>query len=173
MIVAKKDYNLPKHPEVTEVSNLEVIKLCTSLTSRELVSCRFAWKHYYWFLTDEGIEYLREYLHLPEDSVPNTLKKSTRPTAPPGRPQQDDRPPRRERFSRSGDHDDYRGGGGGGGRPRGFGRGAPPRQSLPPTAPPPPPSEEGQQPPLSQDRGYLRGLASGGGTTVLSAKDAE
>ena len=57
VIVAKKDYNLPKHPEVTEVSNLEVIKLCTSLTSRELVSCRFAWKHYYWFLTDEGIEY--------------------------------------------------------------------------------------------------------------------
>ena len=56
VIVAKKDYNLPKHPEVTEVSNLEVIKLCTSLTSRELVSCRFAWKHYYWFLTDEGIE---------------------------------------------------------------------------------------------------------------------
>merc|ERR1719310_2143812 len=82
VIVAKKDYNLPKHPEVTEVSNLEVIKLCTSLTSRELVSCRFAWKHYYWFLTDEGIEYLREYLHLPEDSVPNTLKKSTRPAAP-------------------------------------------------------------------------------------------
>ena len=130
VIVAKKDYNLPKHPEVTEVSNLEVIKLCTSLTSRELVSCRFAWKHYYWFLTDEGIEYLREYLHLPEDSVPNTLKKSTRPTAPPGRPQQDDRPPRREGgFGRGGDRDGYRGGGGGGGggdRPRGFGRGAPP-----------------------------------------------
>ena len=126
VIVAKKDYNLPKHPEVTEVSNLEVIKLCTSLTSRELVSCRFAWKHYYWFLTDEGIEYLREYLHLPEDSVPNTLKKSTRPTAPPGRPQQDDRPPRREGgFGRGGDRDGYRGGGDGGDRPRGFGRGAP------------------------------------------------
>ena len=77
VIVAKKDYNLPKHPEVTEVSNLEVIKLCTSLTSRELVSCRFAWKHYYWFLTDEGIEYLREYLHLPAEIVPSTLKKLT------------------------------------------------------------------------------------------------
>ena len=86
MIVAKKDYNLPKHPEVTEVSNLEVIKLMTSLTSRELVSCRFSWKHYYWFLNDDGIEYLREYLHLPADLIPNTLKKAaaTRPPAPVG-----------------------------------------------------------------------------------------
>ena len=59
VVCAKKDYNLPKHPEI-EASNLEVIKLMTSLTSRDLVSSRFAWNHYYWFLTDEGIEYLRE-----------------------------------------------------------------------------------------------------------------
>ena len=126
VIVAKKDYNLPKHPEVTEVSNLEVIKLCTSLTSRELVSCRFAWKHYYWFLTDEGIEYLREYLHLPEDMVPNTLKKAAAKPPPPGRPGAegaDGRPPRPPRF---GDREGYRGGEGGErGPPRGFGRGAP------------------------------------------------
>ena len=31
------------------------------------------------FLTDEGIEYLREYLNLPSEIVPATLKKSTRP----------------------------------------------------------------------------------------------
>ena len=90
---AKKDFNLPKHPEI-EASNLEVIKLMTSLTSRDLVSSRFAWNHYYWFLTDEGIEYLREYLHLPADMVPNTLKKAaaTRPPAPPGRGDRGDRP---------------------------------------------------------------------------------
>ena len=84
VVVAKKDYNLPKHPEVEEATNLEVIKLMTSLTSRDLVSCRFSWKHYYWFLNDEGIEWLREYLHLPEDMVPNTLKKAaaTRPAPP-------------------------------------------------------------------------------------------
>ena len=75
VVCAKKDYNLPKHPEI-EASNLEVIKLMTSLTSKDLVSCRFSWKHYYWFLNDEGIEFLREYLHLPEDMVPNTLKKA-------------------------------------------------------------------------------------------------
>ena len=58
VVCAKKDYNLPKHPEI-EASNLEVIKLMTSLTSRDLVSSRFSWNYYYWFLTDEGIEYLR------------------------------------------------------------------------------------------------------------------
>ncbi|KAL3915233.1 MAG: hypothetical protein SGPRY_007317, partial [Prymnesium sp.] len=58
VIVAKKDYNLPKHPDVEEVSNLEVIKLMTSLTSRDLVTCRFSWKHYYWFLTEAGIDLL-------------------------------------------------------------------------------------------------------------------
>jgi len=31
------------------------------------------------FLTDEGIEYLRDYLNLPSEIVPATLKKSTRP----------------------------------------------------------------------------------------------
>ena len=55
VVCAKKDFNLPKHPEI-EASNLEVIKLMTSLTSRDLVSPRFSWNYYYWFLTDEGIE---------------------------------------------------------------------------------------------------------------------
>ena len=31
------------------------------------------------FLTDEGIEHLREYLNIPSEVVPATLKKSTRP----------------------------------------------------------------------------------------------
>ena len=55
VVCAKKDFNLPKHPEI-DASNLEVIKLMTSLTSRDLVSSRFSWNYYYWFLTDEGIE---------------------------------------------------------------------------------------------------------------------
>lgn len=140
VIVAKKDFNLPKHPDVEEATNLEVIKLMTSLTSKDLVSCRFSWKHYYWFLNDEGIEFLREYLHLPADMLPNTLKKATsgRPPAPPGREgggergERGDRPPRGPpRFGdreggREGGREGYRGGGGDrDGPPRGFGRGAP------------------------------------------------
>eukprot|EP00237_Pycnococcus_provasolii_P002312 CAMPEP_0119188496 /NCGR_PEP_ID=MMETSP1316-20130426/64_1 /TAXON_ID=41880 /ORGANISM="Pycnococcus provasolii, Strain RCC2336" /LENGTH=150 /DNA_ID=CAMNT_0007182955 /DNA_START=95 /DNA_END=545 /DNA_ORIENTATION=+ len=76
VIYAKKDPNLPKHPEI-DVPNLQVIKLLQSLTSRELVKEQYAWQHYYWYLKDEGIEYLREYLNLPEEIVPATLKKST------------------------------------------------------------------------------------------------
>jgi len=50
------------------------------------------------FLTDEGIEYLREYLNLPSDIVPATLKKSTRPLE-----RVPDRPPRGDRFGGGGD----------------------------------------------------------------------
>lgn len=38
---------------------------------------QFAWRHYYWYLTNEGIEYLRTYLHLPSEIVPATLKRQT------------------------------------------------------------------------------------------------
>ncbi|KAI7732057.1 hypothetical protein M8C21_013745 [Ambrosia artemisiifolia] len=39
--------------------------------------------HYYWYLTNDGIEFLRTYLNLPSDIVPATLKKSAKPL---GRP---------------------------------------------------------------------------------------
>ena len=82
---AKKDYNRPKHPEVgksgenpIDVPNLHVIKLMQSFKSKGFVKEIFSWRHYYWYLTDEGIEYLREYLNLGADVVPNTLKKAAR-----------------------------------------------------------------------------------------------
>ena len=64
-----------------------------SFKSKEYVRETFAWRHYYWYLTNEGATYLREYLNLPSDVVPATLKKSVRP---PGRPTgpSGDRPPR-------------------------------------------------------------------------------
>lgn len=47
------------------------------------------------FLEDKGIEYLREYLNLPADVVPATLKKSARPAGEGRRPPMGgDRPPR-------------------------------------------------------------------------------
>jgi hypothetical protein len=45
---AKKDYNAPKHPDIESVPNLQVIKLMQSFKSRELVTERYAWCHYYW-----------------------------------------------------------------------------------------------------------------------------
>ncbi|VVA92661.1 unnamed protein product [Arabis nemorensis] len=145
---AKKDFNLAKHPLIESVPNLQVIKLMQSFKSKEYVRETFAWMHYYWFLTNEGIEFLRTYLNLPSDVVPATLKKSAKPIGRPfgGPPGDRSRgPPRfegdRPRF---GDRDGYRGGPrggdvggekggapadfqpsfqGSGGRP-GFGRGA-------------------------------------------------
>jgi small subunit ribosomal protein S10e len=38
-----------------------------SLKSRAYVTEQFAWRHYYWYLTNEGIQYLRDYLHLPPE----------------------------------------------------------------------------------------------------------
>ena len=59
-MVAKKDYNAPKH-EALDVPNLEVIKAMQSLTSKGLVKTQFSWQWYYYVLTPEGVDYLREW----------------------------------------------------------------------------------------------------------------
>merc|ERR1711928_60624 len=66
------------HPDVKNVGNLQVIKACQSLTSRGYLKQQFAWRHFYWVLTNEGVEYLREYLHLPAEIVPVTMKKQAK-----------------------------------------------------------------------------------------------
>ena len=83
VMVAKKDTHAPKHPELEQVPNLHVIKALTSLKSRGYVKEQFAWRHFYWYLTNEGIAYLRNYLHLPPEIVPATLKRQSRPDARP------------------------------------------------------------------------------------------
>nr|AKV16216.1 putative S10 ribosomal protein [Phragmatopoma lapidosa] len=88
VLVAKKDFNAAKHPELETVPNLHVIKALTSLKSRGFVLEQFAWRHYYWRLTNEGIQYLRDFLHLPPEIVPSTLKRQTRPEAARARPAQ-------------------------------------------------------------------------------------
>jgi small subunit ribosomal protein S10e len=55
-----------------------------SFKSRGFVREQFSWRWYYYFLTNEGIVHLREYLHLPDEIVPATLKKP-RPAARPER----------------------------------------------------------------------------------------
>ncbi|KAK8685061.1 hypothetical protein V6N13_041071 [Hibiscus sabdariffa] len=114
---AKKDYNLAKHPEI-DVPNLQVIKLMQSFKSKEYVRETFAWMHYYWYLTNDGIEFLRTYLNLPSEIVPATLKKQAKPAGRPMGPS-GDRPRGPPRFGdgerRFGDRDGYRGGPRGGG----------------------------------------------------------
>merc|ERR1711963_654244 len=79
VMVAKKDYNAAKHPHVP-CRNLYVIKLMQSFKSRGYVTETFSWQWYYWYLTNEGIEFLRGLLGLPEEVIPRTLKprKTTR-----------------------------------------------------------------------------------------------
>jgi len=84
VMVARKEFNLNKHADV-DVPNLWVLKLMQSLKSRDYVREKFSWMTFYWYLTNDGIEYLREYLNLPREIVPATLKK-TRTGAPGGRP---------------------------------------------------------------------------------------
>lgn len=77
-----------EHKE-TGVSNLEVVKMMLSLKSRGFVKENFCWAHHYFYLTDAGIEYLRQYLHLPADIVPATLKKQVVAGRPEGEAKQD------------------------------------------------------------------------------------
>ena len=53
-MVAEKDFNAPKHPELEQVPNLHVIKTMQSLHSKGFVREQFAWRHHYWYLTNEG-----------------------------------------------------------------------------------------------------------------------
>jgi len=86
VMVAEKDFQAPKHPELETVPNLHVIKAMTSLLSRGFVREQFAWRHYYWYLTNEGTGYLREYLHLPSEIVPATMKYKKPSSDPASRP---------------------------------------------------------------------------------------
>ncbi|XP_055083802.1 plectin-like isoform X2 [Periophthalmus magnuspinnatus] len=82
VMVAKKDKRPQvKHPEIQDVSNLQVIRAMGSLKSRGFVKETFAWRHFYWYLTNEGIVYLRDFLKLPSEIVPASLQRVRKPTS--------------------------------------------------------------------------------------------
>ncbi|KAA8907860.1 putative 40S ribosomal protein S10-B [Sphaerosporella brunnea] len=135
VLVAKKDFNLPKHQEI-DTKNLFVIKACQSLTSRGYVKTQFSWQYYYYTLTESGLSYLREWLHLPAEIVPATHVKQARSNVPPRGMGGDERRSRREHGDREGREGGYRrrfdagkeGGASGEFKPEfrgGFGRGRP------------------------------------------------
>lgn len=81
-ICAKKDYYAEKHSEELPFSNLEVLKLLVSFKSKGYVTETFNWQWYYWYLTEDGIKYLRQYLGLPDTIKPATLKEAAQPSRP-------------------------------------------------------------------------------------------
>mmetsp|Transcript_7110 Transcript_7110/g.13110 ORF Transcript_7110/g.13110 Transcript_7110/m.13110 type:complete len:155 (+) Transcript_7110:35-499(+) len=130
VLVCSKDPHLKKHKQIG-VPNIYVMKLMQSLKSNDYVHEIFNWQWMYYSLTNQGIEYLRRVLHIPDDTVPKTLKKQVGP--PPGeRPGFGGRG-RGGRGGYRGDRGDYREGRGGRGRGgfrggfrgRGRGRGGP------------------------------------------------
>ena len=76
VLVVKKDTISNSHPQIDGPTNLEVLCLVKSLESRGFVRITFSWQYNYCYLTAEGLEYLREYLALPADTLPATHKKS-------------------------------------------------------------------------------------------------
>ena len=72
VLVCPKDTRLPVHQNVS-VSNLAVMNVMKSLKSRAFVTEQFSWQWYYFRVTDEGIAFLRSYLHAPETTIPATL----------------------------------------------------------------------------------------------------
>ncbi|XP_069759220.1 small ribosomal subunit protein eS10-like [Narcine bancroftii] len=107
VMVAEKDVHVPKHPELADINvhNLHVMKAMQSLKSRGYVKEQFAWWHFYWYLTNEGIQYLHNYLHLPPEIVPATLRRQTHPEI--ARPRPKDLTEDRLRLHES-DRDNYR-----------------------------------------------------------------
>ncbi|KAK7916426.1 hypothetical protein WMY93_012187 [Mugilogobius chulae] len=84
------------------------MKAMQSLKSCGYVKEQFAWRHFYWYLTNEGIQYLRDFLHLPPEIVPATLRRQTRPETARPRPKgmEGERPARLNRGEA--DRDAYR-----------------------------------------------------------------
>lgn len=96
------------------------MQLMRQLKSRGLIKEQFAWRHYYWFLNDAGVAFMRKYLFLAENVVPNTQRK------PEKEENFERRPAREEGGERRGGRGAGRGRGGRGsgeGRGRGAGRG--------------------------------------------------
>ena len=75
--VVKKDAYLPRHQQISDVSNLHVQMVVKSLKSRKYLNEVFNWGWSYYFLTNAGVHYLIQELGLPADSkiVPNTHTK--------------------------------------------------------------------------------------------------
>eukprot|EP00928_Gymnodinium_smaydae_P032051 TRINITY_DN23324_c1_g1_i1.p2 TRINITY_DN23324_c1_g1~~TRINITY_DN23324_c1_g1_i1.p2 ORF type:complete len:127 (+),score=37.74 TRINITY_DN23324_c1_g1_i1:67-447(+) len=81
VMCVKNDPNAHRHNELEDVPNLHVMMVLRSLCSRNYLTEKFNWQWHYYFLTNEGIDYLREVLHLPAQVCPSTFTKQ-RPARP-------------------------------------------------------------------------------------------
>eukprot|EP00792_Barthelona_sp_PAP020_P005257 TRINITY_DN2570_c0_g1_i3.p1 TRINITY_DN2570_c0_g1~~TRINITY_DN2570_c0_g1_i3.p1 ORF type:complete len:80 (+),score=13.16 TRINITY_DN2570_c0_g1_i3:187-426(+) len=72
---------MAENPRIN-VPNLEVLMILKSLESKKLVRKVFNWRFRYYFITDAGISYIREYLGIDDKVVPNPMipqRKTNKP----------------------------------------------------------------------------------------------
>jgi len=81
VLTCKKDGLKAKHDDI-DVPNLQVMMVMKSMVSRAMVTEKFNWRWHYFFLTNEGIDYLRGELNLPAQVCPATLTKQQKPSRP-------------------------------------------------------------------------------------------
>ena len=72
-VFASKKDNVSNH-ETLNIPNLHCFLVMRSLVSRGMATEIFSWQWHYYFLTKKGVDYLREYLGLPANIVPNSWK---------------------------------------------------------------------------------------------------
>jgi small subunit ribosomal protein S10e len=77
VLTCKKDGYKAKHDDI-DVPNLHVMMVMKSMVSQDKVVEKFNWQWFYYFLTNEGIEFLRAELNLPAQVMPATLTKQTK-----------------------------------------------------------------------------------------------
>lgn len=92
-MVAKKEFGKARHISI-DVPNYQVIKVMQSLNSLGCVKTHFSWGYYYYNITNEGIEFVRKYLGLPNEIVPRTILSQPLVTASSGQKSRTDGMPR-------------------------------------------------------------------------------
>ena len=58
VLVVKKDSYLPKHQNLSDVPNLQVMMIIKSLKSRGFVQEVFCWQWAYYTVTNKGVQFL-------------------------------------------------------------------------------------------------------------------
>ena len=74
---SKKDYS--KNNEILNIPNINCFLVMRSLVARKYCTEIFSWQWHYYFLTETGVKFLREYLGLPEAIIPKTHKFDAAP----------------------------------------------------------------------------------------------
>jgi small subunit ribosomal protein S10e len=78
VIVIKKDWTEQEHPNIKGVQPIKVWMLLRSLKSKDLVTELFNWNHFYFFLKKEGLDFVRQHLHIEGNVEPATYAKDDR-----------------------------------------------------------------------------------------------